>query len=119
MRQNCLLPLVIGIASLAVAHAAHAEADPLKDPAVIRIRDSFKVDGIALFDPHTQHASRMGVCAPSIFAGLKWCVSGTAEEKSGAATFIKTTGYNIEADGRIVYAISSRRSYPMKRDEFD
>ncbi len=116
-----LAALVLWIASLACADAARAEAaaDPLEDAAVARIRDSFKVDGIALFDPHATHAARMGVCAPSIFAGLKWCVSGTAEEKSGAAAYIKTTGYNIGADNRIVYAISSRRSYPLKREEFE
>jgi hypothetical protein len=111
--------LVFGIASFGIVAGAYAEADPAEDPGVARIRDSFKVDGIALFDPHTMHAARMGVCAPSIFAGLKWCVSGTAEETKGDAAYVKTTGYNIESDGRIVYAISSRRSYPLKRDEFD
>src|SRR5688572_525971 len=111
--------LVFGMASLAWIGAAEAQTDPLRDPAVARIREAFKVDGIALFDPHSQHAARMGVCAASIFPALKWCVSGTAEEKSGAAAYIKTTGYNIDAESRIVYAISSRRSYPLKREEFD
>ena len=111
--------LVFGIASFGIVAGAYAEADPAEDPGVARIRDSFKVDGIALFDSHTVHAARMGVCAPSIFAGLKWCVSGTAEETKGDAAYVKTTGYNIESDGRIVYAISSRRSYPLKRDDFD
>ena len=119
MSGKSLAALVLGIASLALAGAAHAQADPLKDAALARIRDSFKVDGISLLDSHATHAARMGVCAPSIFAGLKWCVSGAVEEKKGAASYIKTTGYNIDAEDRIVYAISSRRSYPMKRDEFD
>src|SRR5581483_8447316 len=119
MRGNAFLPLVLLVASLAAAGPARAETDPLGDPAVARIRDAFKVDGIALFDPHSQHAPRMGVCAPSIFAGLKWCVSGTAEETKDGATYVKTTGYNIDGENRIVYAISSRRSYPLKRGEFD
>src|SRR5262245_9748876 len=119
MSRNPLAMLVLAVASFAAADAARAEADPLKDPAVVRIREAFNVDGIALFDPHATHAAKMGVCAPSVFAGLKWCVSGTAEEKRGAAAYVKTTGYNIDAENRVVYAISSRRSYPLKRDEFD
>ncbi len=119
MRHRRFAALVLGIASFAGAAFAQTSADPLKDPAVARIRAQFKVDGIALFDPHGMHAARMGICATSVFAGLKWCVSGTAEEKTGAAAYIKTTGYNIDAESRIVYAISSRRSYPLKRAEFD
>jgi hypothetical protein len=119
MRGHSVASLVLAIASLAAAGAARAESDPLKDAEVARIRYSFKVDGIALFDAHAQHAPRMGICAQSIFAGLKWCVSGTVEETSGEAAYVKTTGYNINADNRIVYAISSRRSYPLKRAEFD
>ena len=119
MGGKSVAALVLGIAALALAGAARAESDPSKNPDVARIRDSFKVDDIALFDPHSQHAPRMGICAASIFTGLKWCVSGTAEEKKGPAEYIKTTGYNIDAESRIVYAISSRRSYPLKREEFD
>src|SRR5215470_4933939 len=95
MSRNPLAMIVYGAASLAVASIAHAQADPLRDPAVLRIRDAFNVDGIALFDLHTVHAGKMGACAPSIFVGLKWCVSGAAEEKQGAVAYIKTTGYNV------------------------
>jgi hypothetical protein len=119
MSGRLLAALVYGIASLIIAAGAQAETDRAEDPPAARVRDAFKIDGIALFDPHTMHAARMGVCAPSIFAGLKWCVSGTAEATKGDAAYVKTTGYNIDAEGRIVYAISSRRSYPLKRDEFD
>jgi hypothetical protein len=111
--------LVFAIAAPFWTGTARAESDPLRDPETLRIRASFTVDGIALFDPHAQHAARMGICAPSVFAGLKWCVSGTADEKKDDVVYAKTTGYNIDADGRIVYAISSRRGYPLKREEFD
>jgi hypothetical protein len=119
MSRKISAAFFVAFASLAAAAAGRAETDPAKDPASLRIRDSFKVDGIALFDAHAQHAPRMGICAQSIFAGLRWCVSGTAEETSGNASYVKTTGYNIGADNRIVYAISSKRSYPLKREEFD
>jgi hypothetical protein len=119
MSRNFSAAFLVAIASVASAAPLRAETDPAKDPASLRIRDSFKVDGIALFDAHAQHAPRMGICAQSIFVGLKWCVSGTAEETSGNASYVKTTGYNIGADNRIVYAITSKRSYPLKREEFD
>src|SRR5262245_66205233 len=60
MSRNSLAALAFAIAaiiaSLAVIGASRAQTDPLKDPAVARIRDAFKVDGIALFDPHAAHA---------------------------------------------------------------
>lgn len=109
----------LATALLSWAGMASAETDPLADPAAQRIRASFKVDGIALLDAHADHAARMGICAPSVFAGLKWCVSGSVDEKKDDVVYAKTTGYNIDADGRIVYAISSRRGYPLKREAFD
>lgn len=111
--------LLLAVASLVSAATAHAQIGPLDDSAAERTRAAFKVDGIALFDAHAQHAKRMGVCAPSVFAGLKWCVSGTIEEKRDDIAYAKTTGYNIDADERIVYAISTRRGYPLKREAFD
>jgi len=108
-----------GAAAAASAARAEAVANPLQDTGVLRVREAFSVDGIALLDLHAQHAARMGVCAASVFAGLKWCVSGTGEESKGEATYVKTTGYNIDAENRIVYAISTRRGYPLKADGFD
>ena len=120
MNNRVLAALIGACAGTLLAPDALAQAgDPLRDPAIQRVREGFKVDGIALFDPHAEHAARMGVCAASIFAGLKWCVSGNVEETRGTAAYVKTTGYNIDADARIVYAVSSRRGYPLKRDEFD
>ena len=111
--------LLLAIASLASAATVQAQIGPLDDPAAERIRAAFKVDGIALFDAHARHAKRMGVCAPSVFAGLKWCVTGTTDETRGDVVYAKTTGYNIDAEERIVYAISTRRGYPLKRAAFD
>lgn len=111
--------LLLAAAIFVSAATARAQIGPLDDPAAERIRTSFKVDGIALFDAHALHAKRMGVCAPSVFAGLKWCVSGTIDEKRDDVVYAKTTGYNIDADERIVYAISTRRGYPLKREAFE
>ena len=120
MNNRVLAALIGACAGALLAPDALAQAgDPLRDPAIQRVRESFKVDGIALFDPHAEHAPRMGVCAASIFTGLKWCVSGNVEETRGAAAYVKTTGYNIDAAARIVYALSTRRGYPLKRDEFE
>lgn len=119
MLSRIAAALIVAFAPSFWTGAALAEADPLRDPATSRIRASFKVDGIALFDAHAQHAARMGICAPSVFVGLKWCVSGTNDEKKDDTVYAKTTGYNIDADSRIVYAISSRRGYPLKRDAFE
>lgn len=108
-------------ALLAVAEPAHSEAgrDPLADEAVLRIRAAFKVEGIALFDEHQRHAKQVGTCSASVFAGLKWCVSATIDAKRGAVVYSRTTGYNLDDKGRVVYVISRRRDYPLKRSEFD
>jgi hypothetical protein len=113
------LALVLAGALTSAVPALAERGDPLEDAAVQRIRAGFKVDGIALFDAQAEHAARMGVCAASIFAGLRWCVSGQIEETRGGVAYVKTTGYNADGEGRIVYAISTRRGYPLKRDEFE
>ena len=63
-----------------VASTAASLAETPANSSVLRIREAFTVDGIALLDSHSQHAARVGVCAASVFAGLKWCVTGTAED---------------------------------------
>ena len=94
---------------------ALAEADPLGDPGVRAVRQAFPILGISLLDTRARGAG----CADHAASGLVWCATGTAYETSEGGTYARSLGYNLDAAGRVVYVILTRREYPLARDKFD
>jgi hypothetical protein len=100
--------------AIAVPNLALAESDPLSDPGVRAVRQAFPIQGLHLFDTRARGAG----CADTA-AGLVWCATGAAYETTDAGTYARTLGYNLDAAGRVVYVIQTRREYPLARDKFD
>lgn len=116
--RRCRRLLLAG-AALALGAPALAEEGKNPSASVLRIQQHFKVDGIALFDSHEAHAARIRTCLASIFPGMRWCVATVQGDRREGGEEYKSTGYNIDGAGRVVYAISHRRNFPLKRDDFE
>jgi len=105
--------------ALAAPEIARAETDPLRDPGIRRVRESFAIERLSLFDKPAPRAVRGVTCTDSTTAGLTWCASATSYESSDNGTYSRSFGYNLDAAGRVVYIILSRREFPLARSAFD
>jgi hypothetical protein len=99
----------------AAPQLALAEADPLSDPGVRAVRQAFPILGISLFDTRARGAG----CTDHAASGLVWCGTGPAYESAEGGTYTRIFGYNLDAAGRVVYMILTRREFPLPRDKFD
>jgi hypothetical protein len=101
--------------AVAAPELALAEADPLSDPGVRAVRQAFPIQGISLLDTRARGAG----CADNAATGLVSCATGTSYETAEGGTFTKSFGYNLDAAGRVVYVILTRREFPLAREKFD
>ena len=98
---------------------ALAATDPLSDPAVRRVRESFAIERMSLFDVIPSRSVRGAACADTAFPGLAWCATATTYESAEGGTYSRTFGYNVDAARRVVYLILTRREFPLARASFD
>jgi len=102
--------------ALAVPVFAQAADDPTRDPAVRAVRDAFRIEGLGLFDARPVRGPG---CADSAVAGMTWCGGGTNYVTAENGTYTRSLGYNVDAAGRVVYIILTRREFPLARTGFD
>src|SRR5262245_54458795 len=104
---------------LAAPQFVFAETDPLRDPAVRRVREAFPLERLSLLETPVSRAVRGATCADSAFPGLVWCATATGYETAEGGTYTRSFGYNLDTAGRVVYIILTRREFPLAREKFD
>lgn len=119
MKRIIRATILLG-AWLAATPAVLAEADdPMKDPAVRRVREAFRVDTLAMLDIPIPGPVRGAACNANPATGISWCATGTVYEASESGAFSKQLGYHLDPRGRIVHAVLTRREFPLDRAKFD
>jgi len=119
MRPSSKALVAAGVIAFAAPQVAFAETDALSDPGVRRVRESFPIERLSLFDQPAQRSVRGAACTDSAQPGLVWCATGTGYESAEGGTYTRTFGYNLDAAGRVIYVILTRREFPLARANFD